>query len=110
MQHGVKQTANLSGLPVHKSQKLTIINGLKKFRCRGKLLNLHAVAGDIRFFTRGEEQPGSSFQEGKKGCSLVIFEIIEAAAGSTGLCIVWLAEMKRIVSHAGSTEETRIKK
>jgi hypothetical protein len=30
----------------------------------------------------------------------MIFNVIEATAGPTGLCVVWLTEMKRIVSHA----------
>jgi hypothetical protein len=99
MKQRVEQTPNSLKVPIHKSQKLTIINGLKKFWRRGKCLNLPAVAIHIRFFTRGEKQLGSSLQEGNKGCSQVIIKVIEATAGSTGLCVVWLTEMKRIVSH-----------
>jgi len=103
MKQRVQQTSNLPGLPIHKSKKFTIIYGLKEFWCRGKFLNLPAVATHIRFFTRGEKQISSSFQEGKKCCSPVILKVIEAAAGPTGLCVVWLTQMMRIVSHRVTT-------
>ena len=102
VEYRVEQTANPSPLFIHKSKKFTIMNGSTEFWWDRDCPDFFLVGGWIRICARREKKFRPLFEEGCEGFSRMIFEVIEAAARTTGLGMVRLTEVKRILGHTGT--------